>query len=340
MSELNAKNVKLSDIDLDDLSFSVGDPNPDQSLNESVRLTSVVNPPLLIENGKGTGRYVVVCGHRRLRAARDAGVSEIAASVLDGTRAEAVIIAAADHACNRKLSAADMAKLVALAAGAGMKDEEIRDQMLPVFGLKPSRRLLDGLLFLKDLCELPGAEAVSLSALPYLLRMGRDAAKEAARLFSLLRPSTSYQKEILSLVEEIALREGVPAAEVVVGQTEGLPKDSPRARKVEKVRNSLFVRRNPRLSGYEKEFEKAVNGVDAGPNVSLRHDAAFETPGITAELTFESRKELEDAVKRLEGSLENGSMDKLIDVCRCEVKIPEDSSDKCRGVRAQEDKDA
>jgi hypothetical protein len=340
MSELRAKNVRLADIDLDDLSFSAGDPNPDEGLNESVRLTSVVNPPLLIESEKGAAMYTVVCGHRRLRAARDAGVSEIAASVLEGTRSEAVILAAADHSSNERLSAADMARLVTLAAESGMSEDDIRTRLLPVFGLKPSRKLLDSLLFLAGLRETPGAGTVSLSALPYLMRLGRDAAEEAIRLFSMLRPGTNYQKEILSLAEEIALREGVPASEVLSEGAKEVPEDAPRARKIERLRNSLFERRYPRLSAHEEEFGRAVERTGTAPAVAWRHAAAFEAPRLTAEISFESKEELEDAVKRLEGSLKDGSMDELIDVCRCEVKIPADQSDKIRGVRAQEDSDA
>ena len=73
-STLRAANVPIADIRLDDLFFSVSDPEPDDALRESVRRHGVIHAPVLLANGGSPDRHIVVCGHRRLRAAVDAGI--------------------------------------------------------------------------------------------------------------------------------------------------------------------------------------------------------------------------------------------------------------------------
>ncbi|MFC1671782.1 ParB N-terminal domain-containing protein [Planctomycetota bacterium] len=341
MKTLPAETVRIADIDVDDLTFSVGDPNPDDRLKESVRRAGIIHPPVVLKNGSGSGKYIVVSGHRRVRAAVAAEAEEIAVAVFEGPPSEAVLVAATEHSFSRELCVADMAKLVKRATEAGMSVNDVTREMLPVLGLKQSRRLYDGFAYVAGFCDLPGADAVSLSAVPYLMKLGEDASRAALELFALLRPGTNYQKEILSLAEEIALREGIPAAEVLSDQIRDLPTDEvPRARRIERVRDALFRRRNPTVFAYEEEFRKAVGETGTGSIMSWRHDDGFETPRLTAEMSFDCREELEDVVKGFEEALKDGSIDRLLDVCRCEVKIPEDSSDKVRGVRAQEDNNA
>ena len=76
------------------------DPEAQTALADSIRQRGVLQPIILrpIED-----RYRVVAGERRTRAAREAGLTEIAAVILDITDYEAMEIARLEHPFSRAL---------------------------------------------------------------------------------------------------------------------------------------------------------------------------------------------------------------------------------------------
>lgn len=312
MQSHRSATVKINEIDIEDLSFSVGDPNPDDGLKESVRRTGIVNPPVLFLKKDNT--HAVVSGHRRLRAALDAGISQITSFILEGTPADAMVAAITDHSFNRSLSAADKAALAKRALDIGITREDLLRDIMPLLGLKPSEDLLDKLLFLGGLGGQPGADIVSLSAVPYLARLGIEDASAALELFDTLKPGTNFQKEILSLTEEIALRENTSAAGVLRDACKNLPEGS-RGQKITAVRNTLVRRRYPSVTAHEEEFARIARDIDAGPDVTWRHEEAFENPEITVNFSFTGKETFERIIKKLFSASTEGFIDKLVRIC-------------------------
>ena len=82
ISDASASNIKLSDIDVDP-----GQPRKTfenqslEQLSQSILEHGVLQPIVLMPNG--IGRYTIIAGERRFRAARMAGLTEIPAIVKD-----------------------------------------------------------------------------------------------------------------------------------------------------------------------------------------------------------------------------------------------------------------
>ena len=82
ISDASASNIKLSDIDVDP-----GQPRKTfenqslEQLSQSILEHGVLQPIVLMPNG--IGRYTIIAGERRFRAARMAGLTEIPAVVKD-----------------------------------------------------------------------------------------------------------------------------------------------------------------------------------------------------------------------------------------------------------------
>ena len=227
------------------------------------------------------------------------------------------------------LSTAEKAKRLKQSIDSGMPEEDVRLKIMPELDLKSSRDLLEKLLFLGTLSDDPGADVVSLAAVPYLQRLGEDGARTALLLFEELKPGTNFQREILSLTEEISLRDEIPAENVLKETASGIPDAThPRARRIEAMRNGLFRRRYPRLSAREEEFAQVAARVDVGPNVTWAHEPAFEDGKVTVTLSFESRDEFEKVLKELAGASQGGVIEELVRVCACEVKISGKAADK------------
>ncbi len=179
--------------------------------------------------------------------------------------------------------------------------------------------LFEKLSFLGTLREHPGAQVVSLSAVTYLKRLGTDGTKAALQLFDELKPGTNYQKEILSLAEEIALRDGVPAEDVFKETASGIPDSThPRARRIEAARDALLRRRYPRLAQYEEKFARIVGEINTGTNVKWQHEPSFEDGRVTVTFSFESSEELEKILRELADASQRGVIDELVRVCNCE----------------------
>ena len=188
--------------------------------------------------------------------------------------------------------------------------------------------LFEKLSFLGTLREHPGARVVSLSAAKYLKRLDADCIEAVLRLFDELKPGTNYQKEILFLTEEIALRDGIPAAKVIEETASVIPDAThPRARRIEAVRDALLRRRYPRLAACEEEFARIAGEINAGTDVKWRHEPSFEDGRVTVTFSFEDRKELEKILEKLKKAAEDGSVDELVRVCNCEVKVSGETAD-------------
>ncbi len=227
------------------------------------------------------------------------------------------------------LSTIEKAKRLKQSIDSGMPEDDVRQKIMPELDLKPSGDLLKKLLFLGTLSDEPGADIVSLAAVPYLQRLGERGARAALLLFEELKPGTNFQREILSLTEEISLRDGVPAETILEETAAGVPDEThPRARRIEALRNGLFRRRYPRLSAREDEFAQAAAKINVGQNVTWNHEPAFENGNVTVTFSFESRKEFERVLKELAGASRGGAIEELVRVCSCEVKISGKSADK------------
>lgn len=227
------------------------------------------------------------------------------------------------------LSTAEKAKRLKQSIDSGMPEDDVRQKIMPELDLKPSGDLLKKLLFLGTLSDDPGADIVSLAAVPYLQRLGAEGARAALRLFEELKPGTNFQREILSLTEEIALRDGVPAENVLEETASGIPDAThPRARRIEAMRNGLFRRRYPRLSAHEEKFARTAAKINVGPNVTWNHEPAFEDGRVTVTFSFESKKEFEKILKELAGASQGGVIEDLVRVCDCEIKISGKTADK------------
>ena len=79
LSKLPVRPIPLGDILADPLTdFSL---RPDlEKLKQSIRHLGVTHPVALLPND---GKYRIICGHRRIRLAKELGLKEIPARILD-----------------------------------------------------------------------------------------------------------------------------------------------------------------------------------------------------------------------------------------------------------------
>lgn len=108
ISEASVSHVRLSDIDVDPYQpRKTFEPEALESLSQSIMEHGVLQPIVLLP--AGIGRYTIIAGERRFRAARMAGLSEIPAVVMDVSPQQAKEIALIENLQREDLDPVEVA---------------------------------------------------------------------------------------------------------------------------------------------------------------------------------------------------------------------------------------
>jgi len=116
-----------------------------------------------------------------------------------------------------------------------------------------------------------------------------------ARLFRQLKTSLNKQREIVTLVAEIARREGIDPRHVLAEDRLSRmldAQDLDRNQKTQRIRRLLRQRRFPALVAAEDKFHALRQRLKLGDNLQLAPPRDFEGTRFTLTLNFESLEEV------------------------------------------------
>lgn len=314
--------IFLSEVDLEIHPFF---PFPDENLTrlqESLAEVGLLSPPRvrLLESG----RWQVITGWRRLKAAVRLGWEKVPALVLSPKTPEAhlLLVYLHDNAFSRAFNPLEQV-LLANRLQDHWDRETLVVKVLPLMGLPPASVYLDRLLAATAL-EPPWQALVAWERLALTAAARLAAWKPADRAAALpfladLPLSQSKQEEFLSAVEILARREGVTPADILgegelqqVFQDTGLnPQERAGA-----VRLRLNERVSPRFSEAKKTFHAGLDrlGLRHHPRLRLKAPPAFEGPDFELSLKFKDSRELRQLLRELSGLANLPDFERLIDI--------------------------
>ena len=128
-----------------------------------------------------------------------------------------------------------------------------------------------------------------------------------------LRLGENHLRDVLDWLEEIRVRDGRGAAEILGREeirrvlTGGLS----RSDKIKEVKERFRRLRYPRLSHLEERLEEAVGKMELGAGVEVRFPAFFEGGEVRVELRAASVHELAERLHRLLRGVEDGQWGRL-----------------------------
>jgi ParB family chromosome partitioning protein len=312
------KIVKLSLIDSNDDSFRITTQINIDHLMVSIDNVGVLNLPLLIEKNSG---YKIVCGFRRIEACRRLGWTDVEARILDSDtkRLECIKYAITDNSLQRPLNLIEQSRSINMLYGF-FKDVGALGKSLSVMGLPDNPSIIKKI---KELYHLPKfvqsgilSNTISLAMALELGRLQLEAGECLAKLFQTLTLSLNKQREILSLVKEISLREDISILKVL--ENDNLQKilthkNLDRNQKIREIRIYLKQRRFPFITAAEKEFEKHVKKLKLGSETKLIPPDNFEGTTYTLKLFFKNLIELKDRKASFDALIKNPSLNKILD---------------------------
>ncbi len=220
ISDASASNIRLSDIDVDP-----GQPRKTfenqslEQLSQSIIEHGVLQPIVLMPNG--IGRYKIIAGERRFRAARMAGLTEIPAIVKDVSTQSAKEIALIENLQREDLDPVEIAYgYKSLMESFNLTQDEISNKLsIPRSSIANSLRILN---LPQDILEMIKSDEISLGHAKVILSLSdeslqRELAQQTAekqlsvRQCELLaksmvkKPKTEKQSKVPSIVKEVEI---------------------------------------------------------------------------------------------------------------------------------------
>jgi ParB family chromosome partitioning protein len=300
------RRIPLADIDRGDERFRVTTRQDSAELTASIHRIGLLAAPLVAPAGVG---FIVVSGFRRVSACAGLGWPAIPVRLArpDASPYQCALRAVGENSLQRPLNLIETSRALDLlerhAAGGRVPPEDAAALGLPSHPELMSR--------LQPLCRLPDAiQAAVLDGTLCLAMAGElgcmdaDLGADFARLFLRIKPSLNKQRDIVTLVLEIADREGTDPRKVLqeacAAPAEG--EDPDRNRQTQHLRRRLRERRFPALASAEKNFLALRQRLRLGADVRLTPPRDFEGTRFALTLDFQTVEEvvrLRDQLSRL-----------------------------------------
>ena len=302
--------VDLSFVDHHDQKFRISEARDVSGLARSIERAGLINSPILQE--KINGGYRIVSGFARIAACRLLDMQSIPARIVDpgSARLDCAIIAVTENSSQRDLNLLEQSRAIAMIAPDLPMEERFPLLKRALLWTEPPnhRRLMQ----IESLCSLPdfiqegvGEGTMAFPMAMALKEMSEDEARAFASLFARFRLSLGKQREVVSLVKEISVREDLSVMDVMecsdvkaVVNDQDLDGNA----KARTLRAYLRKRRFPELTRAEKAYEQEVKGLKIPKGVRLTAPPGFEGDIYELRISFRKIEDLavnEDLVKRL-----------------------------------------
>ncbi len=308
----------LARINLQNDDFRITTREDLDQLAASIQHAGLISPPVLI---KQTCGFTIVSGFRRIAACRKLGWQEIMARILEPELSQLACLrlAIAANALERPLNLIETSRALQKLSVFSNNLNALAETASSC-GLPTNPAIIDKI---KNLCLLPLPiqhsilnETISLTMANDLAGHAPDTAVDFARLFEQLKLSLNKQKEIITLIDEIARREDTSIRRVLACDTfQQILADEnlDRGQKGRKIRSFLRQRRFPRLVKVEQNYHAHLKKLKLNPDIKLIPPKEFEGRTYTLNLTFTNLAHLKRLQSMLDKMIQHPSFAKIVD---------------------------
>ena len=299
--------VPLDHIDSEDTTYRITTRSGTEDLKTSILELGVLHAPILQPGDK---KWIIVAGFRRITACRETQRTEITAKLLPFDTAEQhrIELAIADNSLQRPLNLIETAISLEMLSRCHDSTEQLIEAAerlnLPASPNHVSKLLRLAILS-PSIQDAVRDEVITLSMALTLADLEEPIAEEWVRIFRDLNPGLNRQRELMTLVSEIAVREEKSVASVLFDPSIRqilLPAsgDVDPAHKYRTLAANLRQRRFPHLTHAASRWEELVQSLPLGPDAQLTPPAHFEGTAYQLRLLFRNLDELEQHLQTIE----------------------------------------
>ena len=312
------QSISIARITLKDDTFRITTRTDANDLLESIEYDGLIIPPLLI---KKNSAFIIVCGFRRIAACLELDWHEITARILnpDISALDCLRLAIAENSLQRSLNLIETSRCLKKLS-VYITDSKHLAETASSLGLADNPWIIGKI---KSLCLLPEpiqssilAETISLAMAKELESLEADCAIAFTRLFDQLKIGLNKQKEIVTLVKEIARRDGISTQAVMENKhfiEITTHRDLDRGQKSRRLRRYLRQRRYPRIAEAEKTFEIHRKNLNLGNDIKLIPPKEFEAATYGLNLTFTDLEHLKSLQTKLNKIIQHPDFKKIIE---------------------------
>jgi len=313
--------VLLERIRLEDKTFQVTTEADIETLAASIARLGVMHSPVLLADDSG---YAIVCGFRRIAACKSLSLSRIPARMLSPNtdKLTCVQLAIAENSLQRPLNLIETSRALVLLSGVYSDFDELRlaagalglpDNLSAIHKL----RQLSGLA--PEIQEGVLSNVLSMAMALELGQMENSSGIGLSTFFGYLKLGLNKQREILTMIQEIAFREYLPVKDVLNApdlQQIMVHEKWDRSQKTVHLRQYLRRRRYPSITSVENDFEARVRAMDLESGVALIPPRDFEGTTFSFHLNFNNLDELQHRLSRLTEVSTSPILNEILNSCR------------------------
>lgn len=310
--------IPFGRIDRDDHTHRITTQPCTDELVASIQALGMTTLPLLKPRNRA---FSIVSGFRRIEAVRVLAQDTVSVRILDDgvSQQTCAHIAIAENALQRPLNPVEQSRSLALLSR--FHKESHLAASARSHGLPCHPELIQKLIRLNDLPEqihpflIDGT--VSLPVALTLNRLDTGVSVLLARLFKLLKYGLNKQRELITIITEIAICDETTVGEIL--DSEGVLNilKNPRldrGTKSTQLRSHLRARRYPHLTQIQKAFQAGVKQLKLGPGTSLLPPKDFEGTQYTLTLSFDRLSALDRHKNTIKRIVQDPYLQKFIDI--------------------------
>lgn len=303
--EFNERTIPCHSIDTEDHSYRISTGQELDPLSASISAIGLLQPPIV--QSKGT-EFIVVSGFRRILACRKVGIQQLPVRIPSdsASRLDLATVAVADNSFQRTLNLIEIARSVSLLKP-HFESAAALAKTAGILGLPTNPDFLIKAASLKSLPESIQSQLVrghvALPTALELLALDPSSVSALSEIFETLKLSLNKQREVMTLLNEIAVLEDVAVADILrSGPVRDLldDKNLDSVQMTQQFRSHLQKRRFPVIFKAETEMLGLIKALPLGRFWHIIPPKHFEAQSYTFKATVRNGDELRQAGKQLE----------------------------------------
>ena len=315
------KTILINELDLEDrlTDFSINPTGCPEKLLDSVKEVGIRHPISICSANKP---YKIISGHKRVQAAIKSGLKSIQAFLVP-TMDNALVLNLKENFALRHYSDIEKGRILNKLISEGIQEETIIDLYLPLLELERSKKIFDDLSSVEKI--IPGLQKqlhqskVPVKVFQIFFSWDPENQEAAEKFFSVTRPGVNKWRDLLELIEEISIRDGISPKDIFSSpetQETLNEEDLTPAQKYGRIHECLRDKRYPVFSDLKKQVARALDEIKLDDKTRFKYQEAFESDEMKLELKFRDERELSQQVEKIFHALQSGSVEKLIKIIR------------------------
>ena len=321
MNSETLKTVPISDLDREDrlTDFSINPTGCPEKLLDSIKEVGIRHPISICSANKP---YKIISGHKRVQAAIKSGLKNIPAFLVP-TMDNALELNLKENFALRHYSDIEKGRILNKLISEGIPEETIIDLYMPLLELERSKKIFHDFAFVKKI--RPGLQKqlhqskVPVKVFQVFFSWDPENQEAAEKFFSVTRPGVNKWRDLLELIEEISIRDGISPKDIFSSpetQETLNEKDLTPAQKYDRILEGLRDKRYPVFSDLKKQVVRALDEIKLDDKTRFKYLETFESDEMKLELKFRDERELSQQVEKIFHALQAGSAEKLIKIIR------------------------